>query len=117
MPDAVTVGVPVFVTDGLFVEVLVTVELCVVDRVAVILGFIVEVGETVVVMLGVVVTAPVPDLDPVCIGVCVPDPVTLGVLDVVVSADGVPDPVEGGVAVPDPESVPLTDAVTVGDPV
>ena len=69
VPDAVTVGVPVCVTEGLFVEVLVTVEDCVVDRVAVMLGFLVKVGETVVVMLGVAVMAPVPEIEGVCVGV------------------------------------------------
>lgn len=39
------------------------------DRVAVTLGFMVKVGETVVVMLGVDVTAPVPVIDGVCVGV------------------------------------------------
>ena len=79
VPDAVTVGVPVFVVEGLCVEVLVTVEDCVVDRVAVMLGFDVKVEETEAVLLGVAVMAPVPVIDGVCVGVWVPDPVLLGV--------------------------------------
>lgn len=79
VPDAVTVGVPVFVTEGLCVEVLVTVEDCVVDRVAVMLGFDVKVEETDAVLLGVVVMAPVPEIDGVWTCVRVPVPVLLGV--------------------------------------
>ena len=79
VPDAVTVGDPVCVLEGLCVEVRVTVEDCVVDRVAVIVGRAVPLEDTEAVLLGVAVTAPVPEIEGVWICVRVPVPVPLGV--------------------------------------